>query len=62
MLKYAEGHHEQVLGAFDKSQKAPITSAMPGCTNAAPTGQIYVKFGMGTFMKICWEFLVYMET
>ena len=53
MLKYAEGHHEQVLGAFDKSQKAPITSAMPGCTNAAPTGQIYVKFGMGTFMKIC---------
>jgi hypothetical protein len=53
MLKYAEGHHEQGLGAFDKSQKATITSAMPAFTSAAPTGRIDVKFGMGTFMKFC---------
>jgi len=53
MLKYAEGHREQVLGACDKLQKAPISSAMPACTSAAPTGRIYVKFGVGTFMKIC---------
>ena len=51
MLKYAEGHHEQVLGAFDKSQKAPITSAVPACTSAAPTGRIYMKFGMGLSWK-----------
>jgi len=51
MLKYAEGHHEEILGAFDKSQKAPISSAMPACTSAAPTGRMYVKFVVGNFMK-----------
>jgi hypothetical protein len=35
MFKYAEEHHEQVLGACDKPQKAPISSAMPACTSAA---------------------------
>jgi hypothetical protein len=49
MLKYAEGHHEQVLGACNKSQKAPISSAMLTCTSTAPTERICIEIGMGTF-------------
>jgi hypothetical protein len=40
-----------ISGAFAYSRKAPITFVMsvhlPACINTAPTGQIFVQFGIG---------------